>query len=382
MSERIVVLGAGFGGITAALELARSAKELADVTVIDREPDYYMGLAKLWVAAGRRTPQDCMRPRDRLARHGIEFVLADVRGIDVDARTVDASTGSVEYDRLIIALGLEPDSSLVPGLEEHALNLYSMTGAEQIGRSLPTIAGDVLIAICAVPFKCPPAPYEAAMMIDDALREHGAAARITVTTPEPRPMPILPPEAGERVIALLAERGIEFVPQTKIVGAEPGVARFEDGTERRFDVLIAVPPHRAPAFLAEVPDLTDASGLVTVDRQTLATAHPGVYAVGDVAKALSFTDMPIPRAGILAEGEAKVVAANIAAELRGESPDARFDGKGYCFIETGGGMALRADGEFFAQPNPVANFPNGPSEQGLREKIAFEADRLKEWFGD
>jgi sulfide:quinone oxidoreductase len=359
----------------------RSAKDLVDVTVIDREPDYYMGLAKLWVATGRRTAESCIRPRDRLASHGVEFVQAEVRGIDVDARTVDTSGGSVLYDHLIIALGLEVDPTLVPGLVEHALNLYTLAGAEQIGSSLPTVAGDVLIAVCAVPFKCPPAPYEAAMMLDESLRERGTAARIAVVTPEPRPMPILPPEAGERVIALLAERGIEFTPGKKIVGAEPGSARFEDGSERPFDVLIAVPPHRPPAFLADIPRLTDASGLVTVDRETLATAIPGVFAVGDVAKALSFTEMPIPRAGILAEGEAKVVAANIAAELRGETTDARFDGRGYCFIETGGGKALRAEGEFFAQPNPVASFPDGPSEQGFREKLAFEADRLEAWFG-
>jgi sulfide:quinone oxidoreductase len=381
MGFRVVVLGAGFGGITAALELKRSAKELVDVTVIDREPDFYMGLTKLWVAAGRRTAMSCTRPRDRLTRHGVEFVQTEVHGIDIDGRSVDTSAGPVPFDKLIIALGLEVDPSVVPGLDEHALNLYSMSGAEEIAQRLPTVGGDVLITICATPFKCPPAPYEAAMMLDDSLRESGNAARIAVVTPEPRPMPILPPEAGERVIALLAERGIEFVAQKKIVGVDPGVAHFEDGSERRFDELIAVPPHLPAAFLGGVPDLTDASGLVVVDRETLATAVPGVFAVGDVAKALSFTDMPIPRAGILAEGEAKVVAANIGAELRDETPDARFDGRGYCFIETGGGKALRANGDFFAQPNPVADFPNGPSEQGFREKLAFEADRLEAWFG-
>ena len=375
------MLGAGFGGITVGRELARLAEGLVDVTVIDREASFYMGLAKLWVATGRRSAAECMRPREQLSRHGIELLLTEVNGIDVDGRAVQTDGGAIGYDRLVIALGLEADPSLVPGLEEHAMNLYAMTGAEQIGRSLPELGGEILIAVCAVPFKCPPAPYEAAMMLDAALKERKVDARVAVATPEPRPMPVLPPDAGERVIALLAERGIEFAPGKKIVGAEAGLARFEDGTERRFDALIAVPPHRPPAFLAQVPGLTDASGLVTVDRETLATSIPDVFAVGDVAKALTYTEMPIPRAGILAEGQARVVAANIVAGLRGDTPDARFDGRGYCFIETGGGRALRADGEFYAQPNPIAHFPEGPSEQGLEEKLAFEKERLDAWFG-
>ncbi len=379
MNTKLVVLGAGFGGITAALELSRFGGELASVTIIDRDPEYYMGLTKLWVATGRRTAESCRRDRARLARHGVEFVRADVRGIDVEAKSVDTSAGSVAYDSLIIALGLDVDPTLVPGLADHGLNLYSMEGAERISRALESASGEILIVVCAVPFKCPPAPYEAAMMIQDAVK---GRARVEVVTPEPRPMPILPPDVGERVVGLLGERGIVFSPGHKIVSAEAGLARFENDAERSFDLLVAVPPHKPPGFLADVPGLTDATGLVLVDRETLTTAVPDVYAVGDVAKALSFTDLPIPRAGILAEAEAKVVAANILAELGGETPTSRFDGRGYCFIETGDGRAMRADGEFYSQPAPAASLPDEPTEQCLRDKMVFEAERLENWFGN
>jgi sulfide:quinone oxidoreductase len=377
VTTRVVVLGAGFGGMTAAIELARSAADHAVVTLVDREPEYYMGLTKLWVATGRRTAESCRRPRTNLARHGIDVVQADVEGIDVTAKTVATSTGSVAYDRLIIALGLNVDPTAVPGLAEHGLNLYSMDGAERIASVLSSITGNILVAICAPPFKCPPAPYEAAMMLAEIVR-----ARVDVITPEPRPMPILPADVGARVVGLLTERGIGFSPEQKIVAVEPGVARLESGDERRFDLLVAIPPHKAPVFLAEVPGLTDASGLVVVDRETLTTQVPDVYAVGDVAKALSHTELPIPRAGILAEAEAKVVAANVASELRGETPAARFDGRGYCFIETGDGRALKADGDFYAQPAPAAVLPTEPTKDGLQEKEQFEAERLTAWFGD
>jgi sulfide:quinone oxidoreductase len=219
------------------------------------------------------------------------------------------------------------------------------------------------------------------LIIDDLLRSRGADFRIEVTTPEPRPMPILPPEAGERVMSLLAERDITYSPQHRLVAVEAGRARFDNEAERSFDLLLAVPPHRAPVFLREVANLTDDSGMIPVDRETLMTAVPGVYAVGDVAKAMSYTEMPIPRAGVLAEGQGRVVAANVAAELRGEPAAASFDGKGYCFVEVGGGRALRAEGEFFATPAPLAHFAPQPSEADFQAKVAFEAERLAEWFG-
>lgn len=381
MAESVVVLGGGFGGITAAIELTRLAGDLVDVTLVDREPEFAMGLTKLWVAAGKRTPAESMRPRDKLKGHGIDFRLAEVQAIDTDARTVATTAGELGFDRLVIALGLSPDAGGVEGLSDHGLNLYTMSGAMKVSEALEDAQGEILVAICAVPFKCPPAPYEAAMMIDARLRERGAEFHIEVATPEPRPMPILPPEAGERVVALLAERGIAFSPQHRLVGVEAGLGHFENGAERRFDLLIAVPPHRAPALLRDVPGLTDDSGMIPVDRETLATSTPAVYAVGDVAKAMSYTDLPIPRAGILAEGQGRVVAANIAAELRGEPADVAFDGKGYCFVEVGGGRALRAEGEFYAQPAPLAHFAPEPSEEGFAAKVAFETDRLVEWFG-
>ncbi|HYZ91585.1 MAG TPA: FAD-dependent oxidoreductase [Actinomycetota bacterium] len=377
MAEHVLILGGGFGGLTAGVELKNACGEDVRVTIVDREPDYHMGLTKLWVATGSRSAASCLHPRSGVERHGIDFVQASVRKIDIANRSVQTDDASLEYDRLVVALGLDVDASAVPGIAEHGLNLYSLQGAEQIAPALRESPRRILVTICSTPFKCPPAPYEASMMIRDVV---GASAAIEVTSPEPRPFPILPPEAGERVVAMLAERDITYAPGAKIVEAEAGTARYEDGSERNFDVLIVVPPHRPAALLADT-GLTDGSGLVVVDRETLRTQAPNVYALGDCAKVLSYTEMPIPRTGNLAERQASVVAKNIASEIRGDEPAARFDGRGYCWVETGGQKAMRAEGEFFGRPHPIGHFAVAPDEAGYRDKVAFEKERLAAWFG-
>lgn len=376
MSERILILGGGFGGLTAAIELKRLCGDDAQVTVVDRDTDAYIGLAKLWVATGQRSTESCLRDRSAVSAHGVEFVRAGISAVDAGAREVVTTAGSFSADHLVIALGMEVDADGVPGIAEHGLNLYALTGASRIAEALADVRGRILVAVCATPFKCPPAPYEAAMMIRDVVSDR---ASVEVTTPEPRPMPVLPAEIGERVQTMLADRDIAFAPNAKLVEAAAGAARYEDGTERPFDLLVVIPPHRAVPVLAEA-GLTEPPGLIPVDRHTLATGHDGVYAIGDCAKVLTLTENPVPRAGILAERQGLVVAQNIAAGIRGQEPSARFDGRGYCFIEVGEGKAVKAEGEFLADPHPVARM-EAPSEEGLAEKLAFEAERLKAWFG-
>jgi sulfide:quinone oxidoreductase len=385
MAERILILGGGFGGLTAAVELKRLCGDRVDVTVVDREPRFTMGLAKLWVASGRRGAEECVHDRRRVERHGVKLVLDEVRALDVGSRRVETAKRTLAYDRLIVALGLDVVPEAVPGLVEHGLDLYHLEGAERVNRALePFAGGDLLLVVCGTPFKCPPAPFEAALLFRERLQRSGVweRTRFEILTPEPRPMPILPAEHGQKVLELVTALGIRYAPQHKLSRVEPGRALFEGGIERRFDLLIAIPPHRPPALLRQVPGLTDQSGLVLVDRHTLATPIERVYAVGDCAKVTSFTDLPIPRAGVLAEAEARIVAANLAAEVLGRPAGARFDGVGYCFLETGGGEALKMVGEFLAEPAPRAHFPGGPSAADYQAKLAFERERLASWFGE
>jgi sulfide:quinone oxidoreductase len=384
LPPRVLIVGGGFGGLTAATELAKLAGDRAAVSVIDREPRFFMGFTKLWVAVGRRKAEACMHPRDRLPRQGASFIVDEARGLDPAKKELATASGRIPYDKLVLAPGLSVVPEAVPGLVEHGLNLYRMSGAEEVHAALSAFAGgDILLAVCGMPFKCPPAPYEAALLIDGLLRARGVRekTRIAIATPEPRPVPVLAPEIGNGILAQLAARGVAFLGQTRLVRVEKRLAHFENGASRSFDLLIAVPPHRAALFLGETPGLTDKAGFILVDKRTLATALPDVYAVGDAAKVTTSSGAFIPRAGIFAEAQAKVVARNIASEVRGGFERARFDGRGYCFLETGDGRALRVDGDFFAEPSPTATLDAEPTPQNLQAKEAFEAERIRTWFG-
>jgi sulfide:quinone oxidoreductase len=383
MPVKVLIIGGGFGGLAAATELAKLAGSRVAVTVIDREPRFFMGFTKLWVAVGRRKAEECMHPRERLSRQGVEFILDEARGLDASRKELLTGAGPIPYDKLVLAPGLAVVPEAVPGLAEHGLNLYQMSGAEEVHAALRAFAGgDILLAVCAMPFKCPPAPYEAALLLDDFLRARGVRdkARIAIATPEPRPVPVLAPEIGNGVLAQLGAHGVDFIRQAKLARVEKRTAHFENGTSRSFDLLIAVPPHRPPPFAAATAGLTDASGFILVDKRTLATPLPDVYAVGDAAKVTTATGAFIPRAGIFAEGQAKIVARNLATEATGGRDLARFDGTGYCFLETGGGRALRVEGDFFAEPTPTATLDAAPSPENLQAKEAFEAKRIRAWF--
>jgi sulfide:quinone oxidoreductase len=379
----IAIIGAGFGGITAALQLSESLKDSVSITLIDRETHFYVGLTKLWVMAGLRRPQDCLHPREKLSHNGVRFVNADVNEVDLDGHAVSTTDGSIKYDRLIISCGLDVRPDAVPGLSENGLNLYSMEGAAAANRALNEFSGgELMILICAPPYKCPPAPYEAAMLIDDFLRKRGVRVltNLVVATPEPRPLPVLPTETGERVGSFLKEREINYLAEHKVTSVEKGRIDFEGKGSRNFDLLIAVPPHRPPGFVQSLDGLTAPSGLIKVDPENLRTSRDEVFAVGDVAAVMTHTGTPIPRAGVFAEAQAKVAAANIAAELDGAQPT-RYQGRGYCFLEVGDGRAMKVEGDFLADPKPDVKPLGDPTEERFQEKQRFEAERVAAWFG-
>ncbi len=240
-----------------------------------------------------------------------------------------------------------------------------------------------MLLIAGLPFKCPPAPYEAALLVEDYIRRRGVRppCEVVLYTPEPQPMPILGQGPGGWMAGLMEERGIQYHPNSKVtsVGPQGRKVEFEGGGSAACDLLLGVPVHRAPGVV-QAAGMTDASGWIPVDRLTLETQHSGVYAIGDVAGTRIPKGLLLPRAGILAEEQARVVAERIAAEANGQRPTATFGARGYCFVEVGGEMAAKAEGEFFADPSPRATL-EPPSRKGLQEKRRFEEERLQRWFG-
>lgn len=378
---RTLILGGGFGGLTVATELRRRLPEDHRITLVDRDASFLMGFRKLWILTGMTGPDEGARPLSDLEGRGIRFLRAEVRGIDAAARRVETDAGDLEGDFLVVALGAVPRGDLVPGLEAHGWNLYDRRAVPEAAERVAALdSGDVAVVVAGKPYKCPPAPFEACMLLDERLRERGVRDRVglAVSTLLPALLPPVGPEGNAWLSGELERRGIGHRAGRQLSRLEAGRLVFEDG-EVSVDLALVVPPHHPPTVVAE-SDLGGEGGWIRVDRDTLATGHAGVYAIGDCVHIPVGEGGALPKAGVFAEAAGKVVAAGIAAEAAGGPAPEPFQGRGLCFLETGANEAAVVEGEFFAEPGPRVRL-RGASAEHARAKRAFETERLQAWFG-
>jgi sulfide:quinone oxidoreductase len=379
-----LILGGGFGGIAAANTLRGLLPPEHEIVVVDQASHFYVGAGKTWIALGERTFGEISRPRAALLAPGVGLVQARVEALELPRRRAVTGQGSFHFDQLVIALGADLNPAAVPGLAAAAHTFYTVEGAERLRPVLEAFSrGDVVILIPKAPFKCPPAPYEAAMLLHAAFaaRGLGGKVRLAIWTVEPAPMPTAGPEMGQYIRSELEQRGIGYHPQKRVARVDGAARRvaFEDGTEASCDLLIAIPPHEAPKAVREA-QLTNASGWIPVDPQTLRvqTAAGEIYAVGDVTgvplpgRYKPDAALSLPKAGVFAAAQGRVVAHQIAAKLLGTVSRETFDGVGYCYLETGGGRAVKADGAFFELPHPVMR-KQPPDEAQFRDKLDWVA---------
>jgi sulfide:quinone oxidoreductase len=377
MKTRVVVLGAGFGGLEVSTVLSEALGEDVEVTLIDNGDSFVFGYSKLDVMFGRATPESVRLAYREIAMPGVRFCRETVTAIDPAARRVSTDAGEHEADFLVVALGADYDFDATPGLVEAGNEFYSVAGAERLGELIPDFSqGRAVIGVCGAPFKCPPAPSEAALLLHDHLTARGARAACEISLVMPFSTPVPPsPDTSRALLAAFAERGIEFVPGHRVssLDGDRRAAVLDDGGEVAFDLFLGVPVHGAPDVVV-ASGMTDESRYVPVDPRTLETRFPGVYAVGDVAM------VGVPKAGVFAEGAARVVAASMIASLeRGQEPDP-YDGRGSCYIEFGGGRVGRVDVDFLSGSKPTGTF-NEPSEGLVAEKQHFGSSRRARWFG-
>ncbi len=383
MGETVLVLGGGIGGVVAASRLRRLLAREHRVVLVEREADHLFQPSLLWLMLGWRTPDQIRRPIARLARRGIEVVRGSVERIDPARRMVVVNGKKQTVDFLVIALGAELAPEAIPGLAQAGHNLYSLAGAQALSAAREKFQrGRIVVLVSAMPFKCPAAPYEAAMLLADDCCRRGvrAAVSIDVYTPEPGPMPVAGPEVSKQVRQMVESKGIAYHPEHSVTQVDAGKKHitFANGASAEFDLLVYVPPHRAPPVVKEA-GLVGPSGWVTVDRATLATSFAGVFAIGDVTGIPLAIGKPLPKAGVFAHGQAEVVARNIAAEINAAPASARFLGHGECFLETGAGRAGMGSGNFYAEPAPqVALRP--PGRLLHLGKLLYEKYWLYRWF--
>ena len=373
---RVLILGAGFGGLELSTRLSEDLADDVQVTLIDKNDAFIFGFSKLDVMFGRRTADDVRLHYRDIAKPSVEFRQETVLSIDPEQKRVVTDKGTYETDILVVALGADLDPEATPGLVESGYEFYTPEGAAVAREILADFdGGAVVIGVLGGFFKCPPAPYETAFMLHDMLVQRGIRDRssIHLVTPMPKPIPISD-DVSNAIIALLDERGIEHSHASMVTGLDPAarVAHLKDGRELPFDLFLAVPVHRAPAVVVESGMTVD--GWIPVDKATLATTFPDVYAVGDV------TSAPVPRAGVIAEGEAKTVAEVIISKLKGGPTPAPFPGEVICYVEMGDSTIGKVNVNFLSGPAPTALF-TPPSLAGADEKRSFAAHRRRRWFG-
>jgi sulfide:quinone oxidoreductase len=368
-SNEVLILGGGSGGLATAGRLKELLGDKISITVIDKQRSFVMGFSLLRVMTGERTEQEVTVPKEKVSQKGIKFINTEVNRIDVNNGIVRTDQGEFVYDYLVVALGAELAPEKIPGFES-AFHMYTLEDAKKLRDALSSFrGGSIRLVVSSTPFKCPPAPYEAAMLIDDHLRNKGLRDKsdIQIFTPEPQPMPIAGPEVGNTVVSMLNEKGIGFHSNTKVslIDGSSKQIVFENGSREKYDLLIAIPPHTTPKVIRESGGLADTSEWISVDPKNMQTKYDRVYAIGDVAAVKLPSGMMLPKAATFAFGQAEIVASNIASSVLGT--EARnWDGFGECFIETGSGNAAYGSGSFYSSPKPVINLQI-PSKE-LRER--------------
>jgi sulfide:quinone oxidoreductase len=376
---RVLILGGGFGGVSAAHYLRVLAPE-HETVLVARDRDFMMGFRKNSELVGGEPMQVGRRPLPSLEGRGVHFVHGTITRVDPDARAVEVEGRPVEADALIVALGADVLPGAVPGLAEHGHNVYDPAEVPAAADALASLRdGRVVVGIFGAPYTCPPAPYELALLASEAATRRDARVEFAVFTPQPMSLPVLGSAGCEIVEGRLGLRGIGFTANAKAERVEAGRVVFRGGGETSFDVLLAVPPHRCPQILVNA-GLAEADGWVRVDPRTLETGFEGVSAVGDCTAIPLATGQPMPKAGVLAEGEGRIVAERIVARLQGIEPEGTFDGQGACYLEVGGGEAMIVKGRFLAEPAPEVQLTES-SPRYLEDKAQYERQRLDEWFG-
>jgi sulfide:quinone oxidoreductase len=373
---RVLVLGAGFGGLELASRLSEELGDDADVVLIDKSDGFVFGFSKLEVMFGREAPESVHHAYAGLVKPGVRFVQATIHAVDPVAKRVETDAGPLDADLLVVALGADLDPAATPGLVEGGNEFYTVDGAIALRDVLATFdGGRVIVGVTSLPFKCPPAPSETALLMHDFLVARGARDRSTISLVMPLPVPIPPsPEASELLLGAFAERGIEWYPQRLVGSLDPArrVALLSDGTELPYDLFLGIPVHRAPAVVVEAGMTVD--GWIPVDSLTLETTYPGVYAVGDV------TSVGTPKAGVFAEGQAMIVAERIIAAIRQDAGSAQYGGRGMCYLEMGQNQLAKVDVTFLSGQAPTGRL-DGPSPAYAADKVEFGRSRIERWFG-
>jgi len=376
----VVILGGGFGGLSAANEIRNSLdSSKVKITIIDKKDWFMVGFAKLWIMNGSRTFENSIGSLNELSKKQINFMKDEIIEINTKNNYVKTKSENISFDFLIISMGAVLAPEKIPGLIDNGFNLYDHNQLNEINEKLNKIqSGKIAIVIMGMPYKCPPAPFEASLLVDSMLRKRGIrdSVQIDFFSPAPITLPAAGPEVSKQVLDLINSEKITFHNSEKIKEVKSKKLIFENN-EYDFDILLAIPPHIAPRVIYNA-NLAKEPGFIPIDRDCK-TPFENIFAVGDVTSLMVIDSIAVPKAGIFAEGEGITVAKNIISKIELNEKSLLFDGKGGCFLESGRDTASIIDVDMFTNEKPSTKLTESSSEN-LSKKIDFEKERLKKWL--
>jgi len=376
----VLILGGGFGGLSVANEIRNSiSSSQVKITVVDKKNWFMVGFAKLWIMNGTRTFENSTGSLFELSKKEINFLNEEILQINLENKKVKTTSKEIFYDFLIIAMGAVFAPQKIPGLIENGLNLYDYRESEKIHDKILNLkSGKIAISIMGMPYKCPPAPFEASLLIDSMLRKAGTRNSIQIHfySPAPITLPAAGPEISQKILDLISSEKIIFHPSCKIKSVEPNKFIFQDNQDD-FDLLLAIPPHIAPEVIYD-SGLAQQDNFIPINRDCK-TSYENVYAIGDVTSLKVTNTIAVPKAGVFAEGEGLTVAKSIISKIQSKDDSSLFDGKGGCFIESGHGTASLIQVDMFSESGPSTKLTESTTNY-LNEKIQFEKERLEKWL--
>ena len=384
-THRIVVLGAGTGGTSAANRLRRIYSESeASITVVDQDDRHVYQPGLLFVPFGLTQPEDIVRPRGRQLHKGIEYVVDPVERVDVAEQRVHLAEGRpLDYDVLIVATGAvlapeETEGLTGPGWMDKVFTFYEPHGAQALADRLEFFEGGRLVVnVIEMPIKCPVAPLEFCFLADWYFRQLDMRSKVELTFVTPLDGAFTKPVASRRLTGMLDERDIRIVTEfnTGEVDGLGGRLLSYDDREVPFDIAVVVPVHNGAAYVGRSPGLGDPLGFVPTDEHTLqSTVSPNVFALGDAAS------LPASKAGSVTHFEGEVLVENVRRFLAGQPLDASYDGHANCFIETGFSKAMLIDFNYDTEPLP-GRFPSSVGLPLMKESHLNHLGKLLfQWF--